>query len=433
MLGIDYNNPALKKVDIAEFASYLKKHGWNQVDHPNKNIILFHGPADDSGEPLSLILPKNNSLIDAYMRLADAINILAEVQDKSPAKMLEEIKENTEAESRRIVENKAGNEKPAIPDPIAEAYFAKGFEFINKGEPGIAKRYFYQAVRIYPKFIGTLNNALMRLGNDGEWQRAITAMQLVLEINPNYEIARNNLAIAYMYAGDDKLKDDDIGLATEYYLTAINVNSTDPDIVNIGRNNLAAVYTLAGKREYEKGFNEFQQNKNLKNFHKQLSSSLTYMFRACAWKPDEATRSNVALAHTYLAEVFMLNNEPENIIYHLQQAMNSGLLSTELLLNYGIAQLALEKFEEAVWTFERALELNPDSNVRQLIIDHLTIAKQHSRFPELNSPANTIRDNQIDKTPITSSVLPFKNKTVNQFILIPPLDIPRYQYEPIAA
>jgi hypothetical protein len=85
-------NEAIKSVQIKDVVSYLVQKGWRQTEHPNEKIFVFTGELDDEGFPIKLVLPRKLTFDDSYLRLSEAINLLASLQDESPYQVVREIK-----------------------------------------------------------------------------------------------------------------------------------------------------------------------------------------------------------------------------------------------------------------------------------------------------------------------------------------------------
>ena len=76
---------------IAATAAYLEKNGWRRVESKNPNALVFHGPNDIYGTPLIVVLPAHKTLIDADLRLNDAMRTLAVLNATSPEQMARKI------------------------------------------------------------------------------------------------------------------------------------------------------------------------------------------------------------------------------------------------------------------------------------------------------------------------------------------------------
>lgn len=74
---IDLN---LSKQDVE---SYILSHGWQQVDHPNKKLQVFAGAVDNDGREIQLVLPITNELKDAPLRIYQAVQTIADIEDRS--------------------------------------------------------------------------------------------------------------------------------------------------------------------------------------------------------------------------------------------------------------------------------------------------------------------------------------------------------------
>jgi hypothetical protein len=63
--------------------NYILSHGWQQVDHPNKNLQVFAGLLDDNGREIRLVLPLTNDLKDTPLRIYQAVQTIADIEDRS--------------------------------------------------------------------------------------------------------------------------------------------------------------------------------------------------------------------------------------------------------------------------------------------------------------------------------------------------------------
>lgn len=91
MIPITADDVFLKNLSLQKLIDYLESIGWKKADHPNTRILLFHGPLDDEGMPLELVLPRSMAYVDALLRLSEVINTLAVLQGKPPRSIINEI------------------------------------------------------------------------------------------------------------------------------------------------------------------------------------------------------------------------------------------------------------------------------------------------------------------------------------------------------
>lgn len=74
---IDLN---LSKQDVE---SYILDHGWQQIEHPNHNLQVFTGLVDNDGREIRLVLPRSNDLKDTPLRIYQAVQTIADIEDRS--------------------------------------------------------------------------------------------------------------------------------------------------------------------------------------------------------------------------------------------------------------------------------------------------------------------------------------------------------------
>jgi hypothetical protein len=81
--AIEYNPMIEMNLSKQAVENYILSHGWQQVDHPNKNLQVFAGLADNDGRSIRLVLPVSNDLKDTPLRIYQAIQTIADVEDRS--------------------------------------------------------------------------------------------------------------------------------------------------------------------------------------------------------------------------------------------------------------------------------------------------------------------------------------------------------------
>ncbi len=74
---IDLN---LSKQDVE---SYILSNGWKQVEHPNKKLQVFAGLLDNDCREIRLVLPVSNDLKDTPLRIYQAVQTIADIEDRS--------------------------------------------------------------------------------------------------------------------------------------------------------------------------------------------------------------------------------------------------------------------------------------------------------------------------------------------------------------
>ena len=235
-------------------------------------------------------------------------------------------------------------------EEIAKEMFERGIEYVNSGDHLNAEREFRNAINLKPNYIHVLHNSIVRsfVGSD-EWQKAITAMHMVFRLDPEYEFARRNLAIAYQKYGIQKETDGDPEGALELFQIALSVGPPI-DIISDIKNSFSAVFTSLGIREYENG---------------RLGNALNLMQKANVVNPNEITRHNLGIAYAYLVQSSLNEGNYHGAILAFDRAEHAGIASAELLNDYGVAHASAGHRDEAIFALQRALRLSPDNEIIQ--------------------------------------------------------------------
>jgi hypothetical protein len=84
------------ELSVDDLSAYAIRQGWRKVLHPNERLLVFEGVADDEGNPIRLVLPSHKHFGDALLRFAEAINLLASVQNSTPQAILEDLRREAE-------------------------------------------------------------------------------------------------------------------------------------------------------------------------------------------------------------------------------------------------------------------------------------------------------------------------------------------------
>jgi hypothetical protein len=95
MAMVDTGSYQLKRLDllVKYVIPYLSQHGWRRVPHPNDHLLVFEGMLDDYGNSIQLILPSRDDFGDSPLRLAEAVKLLADVENRPLEAVLMDIRE----------------------------------------------------------------------------------------------------------------------------------------------------------------------------------------------------------------------------------------------------------------------------------------------------------------------------------------------------
>ena len=91
MAMIEHNPIIDLNLSTQDVESYILSHGWRQVEHPNHKLQVFAGLLDDDGRAIRLVLPIANDLKDAPLRIYQAIQTIADIEDRSLSAVVADI------------------------------------------------------------------------------------------------------------------------------------------------------------------------------------------------------------------------------------------------------------------------------------------------------------------------------------------------------
>jgi tetratricopeptide (TPR) repeat protein len=244
---------------------------------------------------------------------------------------------------------------------LAQEAFEQGIDFFNKRKYGKAELSLKQAIELSPQFKVAVRNVVQEsFGNVGDWENAILPLRLLLRIDPSDMDTRDSLAIAWLNHGVQQAQTGEISRAIICFRRSAAINPS-PDIFSLLRDNLATAYRRLGIQAHQGGNPEDAQY---------------YMSHAFMILPNERSINDLSLANAHLALAYMRQTNFKDSIRLFEAAEEAGLVSPELLNNYGAALAYEGRLDEAHRAFERALELKPMDNI---IINNMSKLQQVAR------------------------------------------------------
>jgi hypothetical protein len=85
------DSPLLDEIKSEQLALYLRLRGWSQRAYPSDSVIVLSEPGDADSK-VEVVVPRSRELSDYRRRMADAIDTLVALENKSPAQLLLELK-----------------------------------------------------------------------------------------------------------------------------------------------------------------------------------------------------------------------------------------------------------------------------------------------------------------------------------------------------
>lgn len=220
-------------------------------------------------------------------------------------------------------------------DPDAEIRFGAAVRLLRDGFPDRALSEIQQALKKDPKnafYLKAQGVAYSQMADkcgprdsgcrNGNLKRAAEAAQKALEYNPDYVDARNDLGIALLRLG--KRTDGKAELAKAF----ADPQCPTPEVTawNLGQ----AFYE---EKEYSEAMTWFQAalNKN----------------------------KSLAAAYVSMADILMINGQPENAIAQLETGLKETSGNTVVQLSLGDAYFRVGRFQDARAAFEEVVKKDP--------------------------------------------------------------------------
>jgi len=231
--------------------------------------------------------------------------------------------------------------------PDAQIHFEQGILFLQNGMLGPAKQQFAKAFARDKNLRANLLNATNDLAKKGKLDAAIRVYALILELQPEYENAKQNLSAAYVQRGITFGRSGLLHEAIEDFNSALLLRPTD-DAVYLIRKNLVAAYTQLGVRHSD---------------IKQYSEALNYFVFAFDLDPSDLTQRNIAVA---LVASAAAKTEPESPVPSsdfFRQAMQMGLSLSGSLNCYGATLARHGRLAEARRALRAAVEADPHNEI----------------------------------------------------------------------
>lgn len=231
---------------------------------------------------------------------------------------------------------------------LAQAFYKKGMKALDEINFVEALRNLRIAVSLIPSYVRAMHNSLAQsIGPHEDWVKFIFAMQLVRLIAPDYELARENLAIAYLNHGVQEAKKGKYEESLGSFHAALAVAASQ-ELITLVRENIAASYTALGGQAF--------RNEDMK-------TTLDRFASAHFIASSEITRQNLAKAHFHFANFCANSGDPQGAIVNYQRTEDSGLMLPEVLNNHACALAEGKQFVGAIMLLESAQTLAPEDNI----------------------------------------------------------------------
>ena len=234
-------------------------------------------------------------------------------------------------------------------EPGAQQYFEEGVFLLQNGASPDAKEQFKKAFAIQPNLTGTLMNLTNDLAVKRAFDSALFLYRLIAELQPEYQLARENLARTHLNRGVEYAHAGALDKALEDFTAALFFEGSD-EIVNLSRHNLAAAHTQIGLHHIK---------------IKRFSEAFQFFLAALQAHPSDVTRRNFALA---LVSLSASKHEGWNRLLTedlFREPMLIGLKYSECLNAYGATVASFGKTSEAKEILKQATMVDPSNQLAQ--------------------------------------------------------------------
>jgi hypothetical protein len=84
-VNVRQEDERLAGIGLESVTMYLGGAGWKRrAEFPRADVVVFDGPVDDDGEPLTVVLPRDDGARDYRLRLGELLRTLAVVEARPP-------------------------------------------------------------------------------------------------------------------------------------------------------------------------------------------------------------------------------------------------------------------------------------------------------------------------------------------------------------
>jgi len=246
---------------------------------------------------------------------------------------------------------------------LSRTAFVRAMKAVERADLVTAERELEAAIDLRPDYIGgfvmsvlaTVPKGLEERGLEDDVSYLIPLLRLATRVDPNYEFARFNLAVAFLNFGVAKARKKSYHEAIELFYSALGIR-TDLQTESLIKTNIVRAFTALAK-------NSFQNDRAEEGFG---------YIRTAFWVlQDEITRRNLGLAYGNLGIFYMKSQRFDFAIEQFARAEDSGVVLPDYINDYGVCLVAIGRINEAIQAFERVLAIAPQNEVAQFNLSKL--------------------------------------------------------------
>lgn len=241
--------------------------------------------------------------------------------------------------------------------------FVRAMEAVERVDLVTAERELKTATDLRPDYIGgfvrsvlmSFDESVESTGLADDVNFVIPLLSMAVRVDPGYEIARINLAVAFLNFGVAQARKGDLRQALELFYSALSIK-TDADTESQIKINIVITYTALARAS-------FQANK--------VEEGFVSIRAAFSVIQDDTTRRNLGIAYGNLG-IFHMKSEKFDLAKQMfERAEDAGVVWPDYINDYGICLVFTGRIPEAMRAFERVLEIDPQNELAPLNLSKL--------------------------------------------------------------
>ena len=241
--------------------------------------------------------------------------------------------------------------------------FLRAMRAVEKADLRTVERELKAATDMRPDYIGgfvmsllaTVPDSIEQKGLEDDVSYLIPLLRLATRVDPSYELARVNLAVAFLNFGVAKARKKNFLEALEFFYSALGIR-TDSETESQIKTNIVRAFTTLARESFQ---------------NERAEEGFGYIRTAFLVLQDEKTSRNLGLAYGNLGIYYMRSQKFDIAIQSFERAEDSGVLLPEFVNNYGVCLVFSGRLNEAIQSFERVLAIDPQNETAQFNLSKL--------------------------------------------------------------
>jgi tetratricopeptide (TPR) repeat protein len=246
---------------------------------------------------------------------------------------------------------------------LSRSAFVRAMEAVERADLVVAERELKKATELRPDYVGgfvmsilkTLPDTLEQEGLEDNVSYLVPLLRLAVRVDPEYEFARSNLAVAFLNFGVAKARRKNYLEAIELFYSALGIETNSETESRI-KTNIVMAFTTLGRESFQ---------------NEKAEEGFGYIRTAFLILQNETTRRNLGLAYGNLGIFYMKSQRFDFAIEQFERAEDSGVVLPEYIGNRGVCSVFLGRVDEAIQAFERVLVIDPKNENAQFNLSKL--------------------------------------------------------------